>query len=249
VSFLPDTRRPQIQALAFLRLQLPFTPNTRGMPNGAQVPDFPLQGTLALRLLMSIARARRGEASPTGPASFHSFSFTTVCTEILMKLKALASTALILLAGTALAQAPAPAAGAAAENKPSTSTAASPSSQAKPAQSAQAQAKLPADFATADTNKDGKLNVSEFKVVMPSAMIKDSDNDGYVSQAEAEAAISGLAFTSGNDSDDIDATDYREIVAMMNKGSSTTPSSSSTNRSSTNSSSNSAGAGADNDRD
>ena len=77
-----------------------------------------------------------------------------------------------------------------------------------------------ADFATADTDQDGRLSIAELQVVMPDVTINDEDGDGYVSQGEAEAGISGLAFSSGDATGDIGEEEYDEIVAMMDDDSS-----------------------------
>jgi hypothetical protein len=52
------------------------------------------------------------------------------------------------------------------------------------------------DFATADTDKDGLLSISEVQAALPDVTITDENADGFVNQSEAEAAISGLAFES-----------------------------------------------------
>ena len=52
------------------------------------------------------------------------------------------------------------------------------------------------DFATADTDKDGLLSISELQAALPDVQITDSNADGFVNQSEAEEAISGLAFES-----------------------------------------------------
>lgn len=52
------------------------------------------------------------------------------------------------------------------------------------------------DFATADTDKDGLLSISELQAALPDVQITDSNADGFVNQSEAEAAIAGLAFES-----------------------------------------------------
>lgn len=52
------------------------------------------------------------------------------------------------------------------------------------------------DFATADTDKDGLLSISEVQAALPDVTINDENADGFVNQSEAEAAISGLAFES-----------------------------------------------------
>lgn len=50
------------------------------------------------------------------------------------------------------------------------------------------------DFATADTDKDGLLSISELQAALPDVKITDTNADGFVNQSEAEAAISDLAF-------------------------------------------------------
>jgi hypothetical protein len=52
------------------------------------------------------------------------------------------------------------------------------------------------DFATADTDKDGLLSISELQAALPDVAITDENADGFVNQSEAEAAIAGLAFES-----------------------------------------------------
>jgi hypothetical protein len=52
------------------------------------------------------------------------------------------------------------------------------------------------DFATADTDKDGLLSISELQAALPDVSVTDSNADGFVNQSEAEAAITGLAFES-----------------------------------------------------
>lgn len=52
------------------------------------------------------------------------------------------------------------------------------------------------DFATADTDKDGLLSISELQSALPDVTISDENGDGFVNQSEAETAISGLAFES-----------------------------------------------------
>jgi hypothetical protein len=78
-----------------------------------------------------------------------------------------------------------------------------------------ASASAHADFATADSDADGKLSVAELQAVMPDVTITDSDADGYVSQSEAEASISGLAFDSGDGSEAIDEADYDTILSAL----------------------------------
>lgn len=139
-----------------------------------------------------------------------------------MKMKALAHVALMLFAGAAIAQDAGP--------SPSTQSQALPGQQSPQSQSdqrAQQGQQRPStssstaasgaanSFASADSDKDGKLSVSELQRVMPSVTITDADGDGYVSQAEAEAGIAGLAFEGGSGSDDIGEEEYGQIVALM----------------------------------
>lgn len=140
-----------------------------------------------------------------------------------MKFSTVASIAILALStGTALAQDTGKTGAASQAQSPSQSQSRDQANTKAATGTAQSQANAQgaahASFATADTNKDGKLSVSELKIVMPGVMIKDEDSDGYVSQAEAEASIAGLSFTSGEDDDDIGATQYGEIVALMDKG-------------------------------
>jgi cytoskeletal protein RodZ len=156
-----------------------------------------------------------------------------------MKLKALAPAALILFSGYALAQdaskdkydadkAAAPAqtqqqssskaATPSTAQSQSSSKAATPSTAQKGAQSqgnstASASATTNVTFATADSDKDGKLSIAEMKVVMPDVTIIDVDSDGYVNQKEAEASITGLTFTAGSDTALITEQTYSTIVA------------------------------------
>lgn len=132
-----------------------------------------------------------------------------------MKLKTFAPVALILFAGTAFAQDAekrAKEAGATPRDQTNTRVA-----QGTAQSQANAQGGAHASFATADTNKDGKLSLSELKVVMPSIMITDTDSDGFVSQSEAQAAISGLALEDYEADGDIGADQYEAIVAYAGK--------------------------------
>lgn len=122
-----------------------------------------------------------------------------------MKLTALAPAALLLIAGTAMAQdTTAP-----TDQSQSTFGGASTLGGDSPSYGAHA------DFATADTDQDGRLSVAELQSVMPDVTIDDADGDGYVSQSEAEAGIQGLAFSSGDADGDIGEEQYDEIVALM----------------------------------
>ncbi len=108
-----------------------------------------------------------------------------------MKLKALAPAALILFSGYALAQ------DASKEKYDADKTSVTTN----------------VTFATADSDKDGKLSIAEMKVVMPDVTIIDVDSDGYVNQKEAEASITGLSFTAGSDTALITERTYSTIVA------------------------------------
>jgi len=152
-----------------------------------------------------------------------------------MKLKALAPAALVLVAGFAVAQdakddkyAAQKGAAPAQTQQQSSSKAASPSTAQQGAQSnSQGQAKSQGNatasasattnvtFATADSNKDGKLSIAEMKIVMPGVTIIDTDSDGYVNQKEAEASITGLTFSTGEDTALITEKSYGTIVASL----------------------------------
>ena len=77
------------------------------------------------------------------------------------------------------------------------------------------------DFATADTDKDGLLSISELQAALPEVSITDSNADGFVNQSEAEAAISGLAFESSGytgGSSLVSEPEYGLLVSTLNMG-------------------------------
>lgn len=75
------------------------------------------------------------------------------------------------------------------------------------------------DFASADTDKDGLLSISELQAALPEVSITDSNADGFVNQSEAEAAISGLAFESSGytgGSSLVSEPEYGLLVSTLN---------------------------------
>lgn len=51
------------------------------------------------------------------------------------------------------------------------------------------------DFASADVDGDGYLNVEEAQAAFPGLAISDIDGDGMLSQTEVEAVLPGLTFS------------------------------------------------------
>lgn len=77
------------------------------------------------------------------------------------------------------------------------------------------------DFASADTDKDGLLSISELQAALPEVSITDSNADGFVNQSEAEEAISGLAFESSGytgGSSLVSEPEYGLLVSTLNMG-------------------------------
>jgi hypothetical protein len=74
------------------------------------------------------------------------------------------------------------------------------------------------DFATSDTDKDGKLSISEAQTAWPDLEITDSNADGFVNQSEVEAGMDGLEFSANGYSGGnayISEGEYDLIVSQM----------------------------------
>lgn len=74
------------------------------------------------------------------------------------------------------------------------------------------------DFATSDTDKDGKLSMSEAQAAFPDLELTDSNADGFVNQSEVEAGIEGLQFSANGYSGGnayISEGEYDLIVSQM----------------------------------
>jgi hypothetical protein len=74
------------------------------------------------------------------------------------------------------------------------------------------------DFATSDTDKDGKLSISEAEAALPDLDLTDANADGYVNQSEVEAGIEGLQFSASGYSGGnayISEGEYDLIVSQM----------------------------------
>jgi hypothetical protein len=74
------------------------------------------------------------------------------------------------------------------------------------------------DWATSDTDKDGKLSISEAETAFPDLDLSDANADGYVNQSEVEAGLDGLQFSANGYSGGnayISEGEYDLIVSKM----------------------------------
>jgi hypothetical protein len=74
------------------------------------------------------------------------------------------------------------------------------------------------DFATSDTDKDGKLSISEAQTAFPDLTLSDANGDGFVNQSEVEAGLDGLEFSANGYSGGnayISEGEYDLIVSQM----------------------------------